>query len=471
MRNNKNVLLLQAPFNEFLFGDQWKPFESLFAPVGLLYIASPILKSGYNVSFIDLNVEHFTEKDFYDVVKRQFFILISIYNHSVKNTIKIIKETRKIHNNAIIICGGPYCNVSKEYFEGSDVTCIGEAENYITDIMENIEEKKSLNNIPGLFYKENGQIINTRGIMKAGNLDQSLPPALEITKGKDYGYICNMKVNAAPLLSSRGCPFSCHYCSYRGFGYRSRSVDNVIAEIKDIVKKGYEYIVFCDDNFLANKRRVHKIMDRIIEEKIKVKMFVSSRVDSTDYQLFKKLRKAGVLEIIFGVESYNQDILDFYNKKVKVEQIKKAIHLAHKAGLVVGGTFMVGAPFESKKHLTNNKKFFDTTPVDLMTMSILYYEKGTRLWDDLYKKGIVNTKDCVVLNNEKLSLYTYGEWEEIKSNLVKHFYSNPLRILRMIFKFLKLGQLSLVLNFVKHNNHKTLLNFFSAFGKDARLSN
>lgn len=467
MKNRGNILLLHASFNDHLFGESWKLWQSVFAPSGLLYIASPLLKVGYKITLIDLNVEKFTESDFYNQIGQYKYILITCYNGTIHNVRKIIRKIREDNNEIKILCGGPYCIMSRdEFIEGSDFTCIGEAENYIADILDRIVNKTSLHDIPGILYRKNGKVINTGGIMKVENLDVSLPPAIELVKGKDYGYISGMKLSIAPIISSRGCPFSCAYCTFKISGYRVRSVQNIINEIKQIVKKGYKYILFSDDNFLINKKRVHKIMDKIIEEKIRVSIFLTSRVDDPDYELYKKMRKAGVIMILFGIESANQDVLDFYNKKTTVEKAKMAVTLANKAGILVFGYIMIGAPFETEKHLKINMKFLDRYPIDIMTIGILRYERGTKLWDDLCKRGLVHKDTLVFMTNKDISNYSLREWLEIQEKLLKHFYLNPRRIIRIIVKAFRLRQVSLLKKFLKNNNISSFFNYIKTFSSE-----
>ncbi|MBN2533350.1 MAG: radical SAM protein [Spirochaetales bacterium] len=465
MENGKNVLLLSTTFNEHMFGDKWKFYECMFAPVGLLYLATPLKEQGYKLLLVDLNVEKFEKKDFLNLLKQQNFILITCYNSTIHNVRKIISDIREVNEKAFVLCGGPYCNLSREYIEGSDVTCIGEAENHIVHILDSIVNKKSLKNIPGLIYKNNGKIVDTGGYMQVENLDASMPPLLELAKGKDYGYISSMKVNVAPISSSRGCPFSCYYCTYKGFKFRTRSIDKVINEIKEIVKAGYEYIFFCDDNFLVYKKRVHEIMDRIIKEKIKIRIFLASRVDNADYELYKKLRKAGVMLLLFGIESANQDVLDFYNKKATVEQARTAVRLAHKAGLLTLGYILIGSPVESEEHINNNKIFFDEVPLDFTTVGILRYEKGSKLWTDLYEKGEIGVDDFSIITSKKFSRYSYKEWLQFHESLLRHFYLNPGRIGRIIVKLFKLGQLSLLSRFFKENSISTFFSYIKTYGR------
>lgn len=254
------------------------------------------------------------------------------------NITKIIQNIKDWNEQAFILCGGPHCNNIQEYIEGSYITCVGEAEGYIAKICNSIILQKSLKSIPGLIYMKNGKVVKHPGVMKVDNLDSSMPPARELADRKKYGYVGKVRADIAFIMSSRGCNHNCHFCCRRlDIKYRERSVENVLNEIKDLIKQGYKYIAFGDDNFLLNRKRVNQIMDKIIQERIQVKIGLQGRVDAVDLSLLKKMRQAGVVLIQFGIESANQDIFDFYNKKTTVEKGIEAIRLANKVGILTYG--------------------------------------------------------------------------------------------------------------------------------------
>jgi radical SAM superfamily enzyme YgiQ (UPF0313 family) len=441
----KKVLLLHAPYNEYAFGKKWKANRSLSPPLGLLYLGSPLLKEDYNVLFIDLNVDRMSRKEFLNIIEVHDFILITCYTLTLNNVKKIIKDIKKVNKKAHILCGGPHCNITHEYIEGSFLTCFGECEGYITRILNSIITKESLEDIPGLIYKKDGELVKNSGVMKIDNLDLSIFPAWELIDKKKYGYVGNARLDLAWIMSTRGCPFNCYFCARMLYSkYRERSVDNVVAELKSLVKQGYKYIAFGDDNFLLNKNRVHEIMDRIILEKINIKMAVQGRVDSADFNLFQKMRKAGVIAIFFGIESANQDVLDFYNKKTTVEQGIEAIKTANQAGLITVGFFIIGAPFETDKHIKQNLEYFNNVPLDLISCYDLTYVVGTQLWKNAVKKGIIEKSELFVRADKKTSNYSSEEISEIKNDFIKRFYKNPRRLLRIQSKALRLGELGLI---------------------------
>ena len=199
-------------------------------------------------------------------------------------------------------------------------------------------------------------------------------------------------------------------------------------------------------------------MDMIINEKLKVRIIIQGRVDSADYELYRKLRKAGVFLIAFGIESANQDVLDFYNKRTNPEVIRTAVSLANKVGILTFGWLMIGAPMETREYFERDLKFVNDIKLDLTYVCTLKYVKGTSLWDDARKKGLIKD-DKPDFDNKELSPVTRKELRVIREGLVKSFYKNPKRIARIFLKFIRLGLFSLAVNSLKMNQSEGFWTF------------
>lgn len=408
------------------------------APLGLMYLATPLIKAEYHVKFVDFTVDRMEKDQYFRELENSHFILISCYTHTLKNAKKIIQDVRQVNKNAVIVCGGPYCTETQNHVEGADVCVFGEADLEIVNILDSLSTNKSMDDIPGLSYQRNGKLIRTEGKLLIENLDLIEPPSMDISKDKNYGYIYGEKVDGIyAIMSSRGCPFSCTFCSYQKKKYRERSVDNVIQEIKMRVEEGARYIIFYDDNFLMRREHVIEIMDKIIENKINLKITIQGRVDLADLDLYKKLKEAGVIIMLYGIESANQDVLDYYNKKTTVEKAKRAITLANQVGIITFGNIIIGAPLEERKHFEINKKFLKEVPLDLLSVHILQYIYPLRIWTEAYEKGLIGRDEIVVAADERLSHFSHEELRKMEIELVKSFYNNPQRILRIARKFWK----------------------------------
>jgi len=439
--DRKKILMIQPPFKELKFGNEWEGTDTLAPPLGLMYLGTPLINEGFDVKFIDFNVDKFSESEFLKFISDSDFLLLSCFSSTIKNIYKIINIAKKVNPSIYIICGGPYPKLTGNHILGSDLTVIGEAEDFITIIIEKIINKDSLSDIPGLIYKKGGKIIKNKGFLLIKDLDSSKSSEKILAKGKDYGYFFGYKIKGlSGIMTSRGCPFNCYFCTHRGVfdskQVRKRSVENIVSELKELQSNGTKYVIFYDENFLLDKKRVMELMDRIIEEKIKLKFVIQGRVDSADFDLYKKLYKAGVMMILLGIENANQDVLDFYNKGINIEQIEKAIILANKVGIFTMGYFMIGSPVEEKEHFNVNKKFIKKMPLDAIYISILAYEEGSFLWSKAVKEGKIRKDQITVNANESLSNYSYNEWLKMKDELYKGFYS-PSRITRFFYKAAK----------------------------------
>jgi anaerobic magnesium-protoporphyrin IX monomethyl ester cyclase len=436
--NGKRVLMLFPPFHEHFYGEKWKKSESPFAPLGINYLATPLVKAGYKVNIVDLQVDHLNETKYFNNYSNTDFILISCFTFAYNSIQKIIHDIRKTNDKAVIICGGPYCNETHREIDNSDVTVFGEADLMITQILDLISEHKSFDGMPGICYKQNGSLIKNSGLLKVDNLDHIDPPLFDLTTNKGYGYVYGVKIkNLYPIISTRGCPFKCAFCTFQNVQYRERSVNNVIEEIRLRVNSGAKYIIFCDDNFLLNRNRVNEILDSIIQNNFKIKIIIQGRVDIIDYELCLKMKKANVIMLIFGIESVNQDVLNFYNKKTTIEKISKVIEIANSFGIITSSGVIIGAPIEQMHHFENTINFFKKAPQDFINVNILRYQYPSPLWIKANILGLINDDDMFVYTNEKLSNFSFEELLIIQKRIIKSFFNNPKRILRFIKKLTK----------------------------------
>jgi len=431
-------LILFPPFHDYLYGEKWKKSESPFAPLGLNYLATPLVKTGYQVSIIDFQVDHLNKVQYFNSFKNTDYVLISCFTFAHNIIQKIIRDIKTANNKAVIICGGPLCNETQKHIDNADLTVFGEADLMIVKILELISGEKSLENIPGLCYKHNGTLKKNPGIMEVENLDLVDIPLFDLTSDKDYGYVYGIKLkNFFPVITTRGCPYKCSFCTFQNVKYRERSVENVIQEINIRVDAGAKYIVFCDDNFLLHTKRANAIFDYIINNKLDIKIIIQGRVDMIDHSLALKMKQANVIMLIFGIESVNQDVLDFYNKKITIEKIRQVIEIVNSFGIITISGLIIGAPVEEMKHFDNIIEFFSEAPQDFINVNILRYQFPSPLWIQANITGFIKDDEMLVYADEKLSNFSYDALLEIQKRIIKTFYNNPRRIVRIVYKVSK----------------------------------
>jgi radical SAM superfamily enzyme YgiQ (UPF0313 family) len=222
----------------------------------------------------------------------------------------------------------------------------------------------------------------------------------------------------------------------------------VVKEIQELDNK-YRSVWVDDDCFLADTKRAHKIFDKLIKISTNVELLIEgARVDSADHELYKKMKKAGVTFISYGIESGNQDVLNFYNKKFTLKQIREAVSLAREMGFFTSASFILGAPIETKQHIEKTIEFACSLPLDIASFGPLGYIRGSQLWGEAVENGKISSDTFMVLADSRKGLGNLTE-EELVAYIIqayKTFYFRPTYLLSQIFRSMLRNDYSLLFN-------------------------
>jgi anaerobic magnesium-protoporphyrin IX monomethyl ester cyclase len=420
-----------------------------FPPLGLLYLGKILEMNNYHVNIIDGNIEQINDLTIKKIAKETNVVGLTIYSQPIDKefALNIAKKLQEVNPEIKLIIGGPHVSLLpkqslKEF--NADIAVCGPGEPVIVSIMESIESNRPIENLPGVYFKKNKKIVynNHKNIIKT--LDDLPFPARHLTDKYNYGSIMKTKFGkgrVTSILTSRGCPYRCRFCGLKAHipHYQQRSVTNIIHEIDEIVSQGYTTIIFTDDNFLAAKQSIEKIMDHIITNHPGLSIWINeARADAGDKKLYEKMRKAGVKIIHYGIESGNQDILDYYNKHLSLSKIRKTINLSHKMGFLTMGSFILGAPIETKKHIKKTIDFAVSLPLDMVSFFILRYVYGSDLWFEAEKAGKINfNKNGYFIyadSSKDLGKFTKNELINFTREGYKRFYYNPSLWKRIIYR-------------------------------------
>jgi radical SAM superfamily enzyme YgiQ (UPF0313 family) len=345
-------------------------------PVGLGIIASVLLDEGHEVSVLDLNAERLNDEEVENRINLNSeyqVIAIGGLITTYKYLKWIIPKIKNLNPNSIIIAGGGVVTESPTLLLSktpTDFAIIGEAELTIKELIYNLENKIPIHNIKGIAYKKENdiEISPPRPLIK--NLDTIPFPAYDLfpteiyLKNVSHAMLIG-KTTEMGIITSRGCPYDCNYCFHVfGRGARTRSVENVIKHIKLLINNyNIDSFIILDETFTINKKRVIKFCDALLSNNIDIQWSCYARVNLVDLEMLKKMKKSGCYRVGYGIESGSQLILNNMNKKVRVEQARKAIGLTRKAGLMVGATFMFGYLGENLETISETNKFCRETLV------------------------------------------------------------------------------------------------------------
>jgi anaerobic magnesium-protoporphyrin IX monomethyl ester cyclase len=302
-------------------------YSTILPPIGLGYIASFLIKNNYICKIIDQNISRLPDMDLISEIPEDTYI-IGIYLNSflydaVLKMTRLIREHRK---KTYIILGGPLPTARPEMIL-QEIECDGlirgEGEYAFNTLLQNITQSRPLfaGDVSGAVYYDAAGSIVQRPIKRILDLDELPFPAYELIPAlRDYRSR-SRKTPSAPIITSRGCPFQCTFCSKAVYNQQVtyRSSQNVLAEIDHLVKSHkVKQLDIIDDNFASNSERLHEILDGIIARKydLVLNIQLGIRTEILDKNILVKMKKAGIFKLAFGVESGDENLLKIHKKNL-----------------------------------------------------------------------------------------------------------------------------------------------------------
>lgn len=317
--------------------------------ISLAYIAAYVKSHGFRADVIDFAIDRPSPLSIQNVCLKQQPILIGIaaYQSTMHKVISAVKMFKKI-SSAKIILGGPQIpgmpNEGLRQLEDVDFLCRGEGEITTLTLLKGLYKRVKYEDIPGISYKLSDGSVKT-------NPNPKVPKNLDIYPSPYLQDIINIKPGSlANLLSSRGCPHACKFCITPFLSNRRlrfHSIERVISEILYLNKKGVSRFWFADPTFSSNKARTIRLLNRIIESKVKADIWCDTRTDMVDDNLLSLMKRAGVTKIAYGLETTNEDILKRTDKKLDIGKFQVIIEKTKKYGIEVEILHMIGFPGET----------------------------------------------------------------------------------------------------------------------------
>ncbi|MCW4001372.1 MAG: B12-binding domain-containing radical SAM protein [Candidatus Bathyarchaeota archaeon] len=392
-------------------------------PLGLMYIASVLQKSGYTVEILDAFMAgaEFEEKNGDEVTiglpikrieeeirsrKPDVVGIAGPFTSQIGHAIKVSKAAKEANPNILTVVGGPHVTlVPKEFLEEAqsvDIAVCGEGEYAMLEIAQHFEGKTQLSEIRGIAYRQNGAVTVNERRPFIDNLDELPYPAYDLVDMEQYlgpskiGYR-SFQTRAISMVTSRGCPFNCCFCSvhlHMGKGFRAHSAKYVLDHIQYVVDKyKVKNIFFEDDNLTLDLKRFEAICDGIIERKLKIGWETPNgvRADRLNMPLLRKMKASGCKSVFVGVESGDQQILDeVICKSLDLNRVVEFARNAKEIGLKTGAFYIIGFPGETKQNMQRTvdfalemKRRYDVG-MHLFAATPSY---GTRLYEECKAKG------------------------------------------------------------------------------------
>ncbi|MGC8961729.1 MAG: B12-binding domain-containing radical SAM protein, partial [Candidatus Bathyarchaeia archaeon] len=332
----------------------------LCPPLGLGYIASTLIADGFEVRIVDAAIENLALKDIQGIIRRENpqLLGVSAATYTYKNALKIARAGKEVDGSIFTVLGGPHVTFRADDAlreDAVDGVVRGEAEYTLLDLVRVLVRGGKLSRIAGFSFKlPGGRRIHNIDRPLIRDLD-SLPfPARESLP-------LNLYRIPGSIITSRGCPYNCIFCAAKalsGGTYRVRSPENVVAEVKDMLKIiSPEFLFIADDTFTVFHDRTKKIAERFKE--IGLRWVCESRVNTVDREVIDVLAESGCFSIQFGVESGSQKILDSIGKGITIEQVRKVVKWCLEAGIQPVCSFMVPHPEDTWETVEETERFME----------------------------------------------------------------------------------------------------------------
>ena len=393
---------INASPNEGLDERERRKSIASFPPLGILYLATVLEERGIEVSVLDQPAKGFTIEETVNWVEKENpdILGFSTFASSGRTAALISNKVKEKNPNITTVFGNYYATFNPERilrkYPSVDIIARGEGENTILELVSCMRNKEKLKKVRGITFRNEKNIVSTPEQPLIRDLD-SLPfPDRKLIDVDYHSMIAG--ANVAPkkftsIVSSRGCVYKCRFCCCTQFArnmWRPRSTQNTLDELHFLASEGYEQFIFVDDSFTLNQKRIIELCREMRKEKIDMDWICEGRVDNCSYDVLREIAKAGCKILYFGIESANQRILNYYNKQTTPQQSKAAVRTARKAGIdVVVGSFIVGAPDETKEEIHNTIDFAKQMPIDLPQFNILGVYPGTDIWNEFEVNGLL----------------------------------------------------------------------------------
>ena len=340
-------------------------------PLSCVYLGSVLEQAGYRVEILDERITETFEQDVADSIQRERPILVgisSITGVQIRGGLQAARVVRQADPALPVVWGGVHptlCPDSTLRDDFCDVVVKGEGEITLVKLADCLREKNDLSTVPGIGYKEQGELKFTQSVPLIEDLDVIPKPNYDLLEMEHYFTRAPSTGEAQlQLVTSRGCPFDCEFCYNLKFNerrFRYHSARRVVSDIVDLVDRFQIRSLFVeDDYFFGHPGRVEEICDLLIEKDLKLLIQVPCRIDylyKRSPEMIDKLYRAGFKELWIGVESGSEERLKEILKRTTLDQVREVNQLLSGSDVYVKYGFMAGFPKEERKETLETVDF------------------------------------------------------------------------------------------------------------------
>lgn len=395
-----DVVLAQVPssadkeFGMLSGGGSFRP------PLNLLNLGAVLLEQGYSVEIVDgVKVDDLSEflKIIIDLNPR--FIGLTAMTAHIHSCGFVARQLQKELHQIPIILGGVHVTTLPEetmrQFPAFDIGVIGEGDHTIVELIESLDNGKELSQIQGIIFRTGDDVFITPPRGSIRELDSLPMPAWNLLPDYVETYKPTLsrrtRLPSAYIVTSRGCPFGCTFCTneVHGRSFRSYSVNYIMRMITYLVDNfGIRDLTIYDENLALDRKRIISLCERLIDANYDLTWSCDARVDCVDDEILKRMSEAGCRAVWFGMESGNPEILKRYDKRITLDDCRNAVSLCRRNNIKASGSFIIGGPEETVETIRDTIRFAKELKLDYFVPFFYTPIPGTRDYLDIENYGI-----------------------------------------------------------------------------------
>jgi radical SAM superfamily enzyme YgiQ (UPF0313 family) len=442
-------VMLACP-NDSALAASFSEKGGISVPLGLAYLAAYVRDiPGIELVGFDNNALKLPAHEYKEIIRREApdVVAISILTATVYTTWEMARVVREVAPRAKVIVGGMHCSALPENTleePAVDYGVVGEGEDTFREFLIALKEKRDPSGIANLVWRKDGTVVVNPRRPALTDLDSIPFPARDIFDNSKYSMNVNRRASdskSTTVITSRGCPYGCIFCSKSIYGrkFNQRSVKNVIDEMLLLEREGYGEVLVVDDTFTVSKQWVLEFCEQYNKQGLRIKWNCHARVNTIDEDIVSAMKRANCTGMAFGIESGNPEILKIIDKRITLDEARKAVALCRKYAINSLCSYIFGHPGDTRATMEDTLSVAVELDSDYANFCVLVPMPGSKLFDDLLREGKVKLDnwDRYLAHGKKsldLSLCEASpkELQNMQKRAFRRFYFRPVYIWRKL---------------------------------------
>ena len=427
-------------------------------PIGLLYVAAQArLEKSRSVKILDAFAEGLDEEGLNEAIRRERpdVVGISAVTFTLLDALTAARAAKRSSPVPKVVLGGLHPHLyPEETISQPNVDCLvlGEGESSFDALLTAFDREGPLDDVSGLVFRRNGDSIRTPLPPLIEDLDALPLPARDLVPTERYTSLVSRQGPTTIMVSSRGCPFQCQFCtrSITGKTFRPRSAPAVVEEIESCLALGVREILMYDEVFTIRRDRVFEICREILGRRLTFRWMVRATVETVDPEMLRMLSRAGCSLITYGIEAGNDRVRRSLGKKFSLEKAKEAFRATRAAGIESLAYFMIGNPGEGPLEVEETLRASRRLRPDLAHFALFVPYPATSVYEEALSSGEIDSDywRAFAVNPSPTfqppfwtGRMSEAELDRMIASVYRRFYLRPGYMVRQLFKIRTGGEL------------------------------